>query len=275
MSVVSLVRSEWLKASKRPMHRLLLLLVGATGLAYVVFMAMRAGTGPAARESARDALTWPYILNPALDVLGFFGRLAAIILAASIVGSEYGHDTWKMLLPRRPGRGVFLGAKLAVILGALGLGILVVSVSYAVPGVVSSKLLGIEPTTPGRLDLMAWRYASLCLDLTFFATATLLAAVVTRSAFGGILLGIALMIFLGLVSDAEPWLVRVLPTAHLMNLQARLSENARMMALVQKSFAGEVSTAASLGVWALYVTAFLGAALGVFQRRDMAGSTGG
>lgn len=275
MSVLSLMGAEWLKASKRPMHRLLLLLVGATGLAYCLFMAMRAGAEPAARESARDVLTWPYILNPALDVLQFFGRLAAIILAASIVGSEYGHDTWKMLLPRRPGRGVFLGAKLAVILGALALGVVVVSASYAVPGVVSSKALGLVPTTPGRLDVMAWRYVCLGLDLTFFATATLLAAVLTRSAFGGILLGMALMIFLGLVSDAEPWLVRALPTAHLMNLQAHLTENARLLALTQKSFAGEMSVSASLAVWALYVCGFLGAALGLFRRRDMAGATGG
>lgn len=275
MSVLSLMRAEWLKASRRPMHRLLLLLVGATGLAWCLFLAVRAGADPAARLSARDVLTWPFILQPALDVLQFFGRLAAIILAASIVGSEYGHDTWKMLLPRRPGRGVFLGAKLAVILGALALGIVVVSVSYVVPGVVSAKLLGLEPTTPGRLDLMAWRYVCLCLDLSFFAVATLLFAVVSRSAFGGILLGMALMIFLGLVSNAEPWLVRALPSAHLLNLQARLSEDVRLLALARKSFGGEVSTGASLAVWALYVCAFLGAALGLFQRRDLAGATGG
>lgn len=275
MSVLSLLGAEWLKVSKRPLHRLLLLLVGATGLAYCLFMAMRAGAEPAARESARDVLTWPYILGPALDVLGSFGRLAAIILAASIVGSEYGHDTWKMLLPRRPGRGVFLGAKLAVTLGALALGVGVVSASYAVPGVVSAKLLGLVPSTPGRLDLMAWRYVSLGLDLTFFATAALLAAVLTRSAFGGILLGLALMIFLGLMRDAGPGLARVLPSAHLMNLQAHLTEDARLLALLRQSFAGEVSTGASLAVWALYVCAFMGTALGIFQRRDLAGATGG
>lgn len=91
----------------------------------------------------------------------------------------------KMLLPRRPGRGVFLGAKLAVILGALALGIAVVTASYVVPGVVSSTLLGLEPSEPGRLDVALWRFVCLFLDMTFYAVATLLAAVITRSAFGG------------------------------------------------------------------------------------------
>ncbi|XXF75096.1 ABC transporter permease [Myxococcaceae bacterium GXIMD 01537] len=275
MNVLALLGAEWLKASKRPMHRLLLALVGATGLAFCLFMALRAAAEPAARESARNLLPWPFILDSAVEALRVFGRLAAIILAASIVGSEYGHDTWKMLLPRRPGRGVFLGAKLAVTLGALALGVAVVTASYVIPGVVSSKLLGLVPTAPGRLDLTGGRYLSLFLEVAFYASATLLTTVITRSSFGGILLGMAVMIFLGVTGDAEPWLARALPSAHLLNLQARLTEDTRMLALSQRSLGGEVSTGTSVAVWAIYVSAFVGTSLALFKHRDLAGSTGG
>jgi ABC-2 type transport system permease protein len=271
----SLLKAEWLKARTRPMHRVLLVLLASTGLLFSLFVALNSMADPAMRQHAREVLPWPHILEQSLKMSQVFGRLTVIILTASIVGGEYGYDTWKMLLPRRPGRGEFLAAKLGMSLIAMALGLAAVVASFVVPGLVAARLLGLEPVGGVNVGVVGWRFACFFLEASFYVAATLLASVLTRSTFGGILLGSALMLTLDLVGRAHPWLALVLPDMHLQNLQALLSGDSDLLDRVQMTFEREVSLATSAAVWALYVAAFLGAAFALFRRRDLAGGSGG
>lgn len=275
MSALDLLRAEWLKTRRRPMHWILLGLLASTGLLFTLFGGIRALLDPAMRERARTFMPWPHVLESALNMLQFFGRVATITLTASIVGGEYGLDTWKMLLPRRPGRAAFLWTKLGMSLVAVVLGTLVVVASFVIPSSLTARLLGIEPAGTVELGKMGWRYAAFLLEVSFYVAVTMLAAVVTRSTFGGILLGLGVMFFLDLVGDASPSAALLLPAAHMDNLQALLSGDSKLLDQVQMIFEDEISLGASAAVWLVYVTTLLAAAFTVFRRRDMAGGSGG
>ena len=275
MSLRRLLKAEWLKARTRPLHRVLLVLLASTGVLFSLFISLNALADPAMRLHAREMLPWPHILEQSLKMAQVFGRLTVIILTASITGSEYGHDTWKMVLPRQPGRGEFLLAKLLMSLLAMALGLAAVVASFVLPGLVAARLLGLEPVGEVNVAVVGWRFAAFFLEAAFYVAATLLASVLARSTFGGILLGVALMITLDLVGRAHPWLALVLPDMHLQNLQAQLSGDSELLDRVQMVFEDEISLAASASIWALYTAAFLGAAFAVFRRRDMAGGSGG
>jgi ABC-type transport system involved in multi-copper enzyme maturation permease subunit len=272
---MALLRAEWLKTRKRPMHWILLGLLASTGLLFTLFVGTRAWADPALRERARAFMPWPHILEFAHRMLQIFGRVATIAVTASIVGGEYGLDTWKMLLPRRPGRAEFLWIKLGMSLLAVVLGVLVVVASFVIPSSLTARLLGIEPAGTVELAQVGGRYAAFFLEASFYVAVTLLAAVVTRSTFGGILLGLGVMFFLDLVGDAHPSLALALPSVHMDNLQAQLSGDTQLLDQVQMLFEDELSLRTSAAVWLVYVTTFLAAAFTVFRRRDMAGGGGG
>ena len=275
MSPLILLRAEWLKARKRPMHWILLGLLASTGLLFTLFVGTRAWVDPTLRERARVMMPWPHILEHALNVLQFFGRVTAIALTASIVGSEYGLDTWKMVLPRRPGRSGFFWSKLGMSLIAVVVGIAVVVASFVIPSSLTSLLLGIEPAGGVELGVVGARYAAFFLEAFFYVAVTVFAAVVTRSTFGGILLGLGVMFFQDIVAYAHPLIALTLPAVHLRNLQALLSGDAQLLEQVQMVFEDEVSLGTSAAVWLLYVSTLLAAAFTLFRRRDLAGGTGG
>jgi ABC-type transport system involved in multi-copper enzyme maturation permease subunit len=275
VSALALLRAEWLKTRRRPMHWILLGLLASTGLIFTLFGGIRIVLDPAMRERARTFMPWPHILQLALTMLQFFGRVATITLTASIVGGEYGLDTWKMLLPRRPGRAAFLWTKLGISLVAVVLGILVVVVSFVIPGSLTARLLGIEPAGTVDLAALVWRYATFFLEVSFYVAVTVLASVVTRSTFGGILLGLGVMFFLDLVGDSTPLAALLLPAMHMDNLRAQLSGDSQLLDQVQMAFEDEISLGTSAAVWLGYVTALLTGAFIVFRRRDMAGGSGG
>lgn len=275
MSLRLLLRAEWLKARKRPMHWVMLGLLASTGLLFTFFVTGRALGDPAMRERARAMMPWPHILEHALNVLQFFGRVAAITLTASITGGEYGLDTWKMLLPRQPGRSGFFWTKLGMSTVAVVAGIAVVVVSFVLPSTVAARLIGLEPIGGVDLQVVGSRYAAFLLEAFFYVAVTVFAAIATRSTFGGILLGLGVMFFLDLVASSHPVLALLLPAVHLQNLQALLSGDSELLDKVQMIFEDEISLGTSAAVWLIYVLAFLAAAFTLFRRRDLAGGSGG
>jgi len=276
MNFWALVSAEWMKAWRRPMHRVLAVLIGGIGLLFTLFMAIRwaAGSNP---DMVREGVAWPRLLLLTAGMLQAMGRIAAVLLAASIFGGEYSLDTWKMLLPRRERRGGLVAAKMAVALAAtLIIGALVVA-GFVGGGRALAIFTGAPaaPSTTGDLSVIVRGMLCFPIAAALYVALSGCATVVSRSMFGGILVGLAFLIVIDHAVSADPVLALSFPAYHLANLQALLSGDAGQLDEVQMVFEAEVPLWASAAVVLGYISALLAASLAVFGRRDLAGSTGG
>jgi ABC-type transport system involved in multi-copper enzyme maturation permease subunit len=236
------VRSEWLKARKRPLTLwvigILLAIVFIrppvmAGLSrYFVIdtaqgLRIWIGTLPeealAIGQQIREQMTLPGAIPIALDTTMGLGRVLLVILGAALAGSEYTWGTARHLVGRTRDRLSFVSGKLVVLAGL----ILLLIVAGLVVGTLSGG--GITPIfSKGiRWDFLAPElFLRLPLAL-FFATLSVLPyallaftlALVTRSTVAGVSIGL-LTLLLGepllaaiLASLPEPWnaLVHCIP----------------------------------------------------------------
>ncbi len=276
--MLNLFRAEWLKARKRPANRALACLVlGILLIAFAAATAIAWHEGGEGSTSTRERMAFPNGFRLPLLVLGALGPVLGIVFTATSVGSEYGGDTWKALLPRRGSRTGFILAKLAAglcfmlaligvtLLAGQGLGLLGAAV-------LGGQLIGPQSFSP--LELLR-SLAPVLLEIIVFATITLLATVLSRSTVLGIVFGVVGVLTFGVAAGLSTFAARVLPTTHLSNLQARWlhegAEQSRLLAQAASSFGMEVSAAVSTAVVVGYVVGCVALSLRVFQRRDVAG----
>src|SRR5262249_54369919 len=140
-----------------------------------------AGQGGGA--SAPELLRFPHGFRLPLLVLSALGSTIGIVFMANSVGSEYGGDTWKVLLPRRGRRIDFIISKLAsclffmtcLIVAALVLGQALGLLGAAVLG--DGLMSGDMFSLPGLLRSLA----VVMLQIAVFAAITLLVTVLSRS----------------------------------------------------------------------------------------------
>ncbi len=115
----SLLQADLLKTRKRAMGWVMLvLMVFFIGLV----MILSALTSPATITYA-----FPYGLLAEGQTINSLGALMMVIFGATLVGSEYGYDTWKSLLTRYHGRVAFMLSKWLTLLIAIGLGLVLLS----------------------------------------------------------------------------------------------------------------------------------------------------
>jgi ABC-2 type transport system permease protein len=151
--MINLIRAEWFKLTRRPMAWVLLAvfigLLIVLRTAEFLTVALNDGTfsGGAVRvsvlraeqvEQFRRQVTFPGIFGAVLGNVNSVGAICAIVLAAGVMGSEYGWGTLRTQLARQPNRGRYLIAKIIVLLSAL----LVAVVAALVVGVLLALLFG-------------------------------------------------------------------------------------------------------------------------------------
>jgi hypothetical protein len=121
--MLSLIQADLLKTGKRPMGWMILalsVLLVVAALLTIRFMI------PA---ELRPEILNPYdalVMGPQF-VQQSIGGLLMTVFGASLAGNEYGYDTWKNLLIRRPRRTPFIVSKWLTLVFSIGLGLLVLA----------------------------------------------------------------------------------------------------------------------------------------------------
>ncbi len=279
---MNLWRAEWLKTRRRPanlgiMAVMVLLVVGIT-LIWAFYALSQGRTSEDAAE-ALQSFAFPGSISSSLTIIGALGWILGIIFMANSVGSEYSRDTWKMILPRQGSRIMFILIKLLIGLAFMALLIVLTMLAGQIAGWVGVLLLG-GSFTSGEAFTFAAFFQSLVpilMQIVLFACVTLVAAVVTRSSIGGIVLGfVAYVVFnLAAISTIA---ARIVPTTHLENLNIAwlytswpADMQTRMREQMTSRFGMEISATTSLIVVLGYVVGCIALSLFIFKKRDMAG----
>ena len=129
--MIPLMRAEFFKLRKRMMTWVLaLILVGLIVLLYSVLWSIsgRATTFGSQHQFTGEQLRRALFLSGSvpfsLEIVGTFGVLLAVVLAAGAVGSEYSWGTVRLVATASSGRLRAMSAKLIVVFGLVALGTL-------------------------------------------------------------------------------------------------------------------------------------------------------
>lgn len=276
--MTGVLRSEFFRLSRRMMPRILLGLLALTILGFYLLFWSILRTQPQgmnARDIAdlRENLRLSSTTQAGLSLVQSIGTVLIVILAVSLVSSEYSWGTLRLMLPRTASREAFLGAKLLTLL----LFITVMVLFGFVIALVSSALVtAIEGIDAGSLDVgnaLASLVRTGFVMLPYMALAFLL-AVWSRSTALGIGVGLAVLFL-------EPVLAQVLAGVGgpLKNLpDALLGQNTAAVMRANSTSADAAfsnPTADLPSAWraaailAAYTVAFLGLAFWRFRTRDI------
>lgn len=272
--MTGLLKAEWLKITRQgTSHLLALMLLGLAGMIpfFATVNVVQNGT-LTFRQDNYNRLSFPNATLAGLNAVGNLEIIVVIVLIGSVVGSEYGLDTWKNLLIRQPGRSRFLTAKLLVatviLLLAFVLAIaatqLFASIGHLIVDDTAAKAgLSSKPLSSDQFfhDL----YSTGAPQLLYFVVCGALTTMITiigRSTVVGIMITLAWWIGENVSQRLMPDFVQNLTVAKNINsLQANLNQ----------SGSGSIETWQSLVLVAAYTVIPLAVALVFFNRRDMAG----
>ena len=225
-------------------------------------------------ETEED-LEFAFALPSSITIVtdGFvFLVIPLMVLAASVVGVEYGLGTLRTTLTRGVGRWQLLSAKLIMLMVAGIAGVIVLSASLVIASLLAAV---IPPAEEGPLivtEAEAWMDIAIGLGKLVFALAPYIAlavfvAVATQSTAQGVALSMGYyvleLLIAPLLGGIAEWLENVLEVALLgPSADEWLSE------------ASTTDTLRAFFVILAYTVVFVAAALWLFQRRDIAGAKG-
>ena len=286
MITLNLLRAEWLKTRKRPINRGLLALMPLLLVGIMVFPTVLALVDPATfLDEAEELLPYPRNLALSVEMLTQIGFLLVVGFVATSVGSEYGRDTWKAIMPRYGRRTPFLLAKWLVGLGVLPLLVLAMIAVELPLGWLSALLLDLsaDPESVSAATMHVRRLIVLLLQFVFIGTLTLFGTVATRSTIGGAIIGMFVTKALTVIREMLPLLAErvpllgkgaawLLPVTHFSNLGEQWVMNDPPAETIMAVLLGRsVPLVVNLLVVLSYILLMLGASLYLFNRRDMAG----
>ncbi len=236
-------------------------------------------------NEAEELLSYPNNLALSVEVVTQLGFPLVIVFVATSVGSEYGRDTWKTILPRYGSRRAFLLAKWVVGLVVLPLLVVAMIGVALLLGWLGTLLLDVsaDPASMSETGMYLRRLVVILPYFVFIGTLTLFGTVLTRSTVGGVIAGILMPTVLTLIPDGlqllhepAPLLAKgtawLLPVTHFSNLRERWvmadpPAETLMTVLLDRPVPLVVNVLVVLG----HIMLLLGASLYLFNRRDMAG----
>ena len=248
------------------------LCIGGAGLFVVPLLTLMAAQGKFVQES-RMALVFPDSLMMATELIGSLSLLPLVIFAATLVGSEFTGDTWKMVILRRANRFPFFLAKLIIIALVAVIVPLIAVTLWTLVGAIGASVAGLEQ---GPWQLMPVQQSLIKLSAnavlwTLVVSASLFGAFAGRSVVGGILGGLLLPPILQIFGLLGEEVKRWLPEVHYVHISSRILEDPSRLAHAQKVLGADFPLTGSIAVYGLYALVFLVTAMIVFERRDLAG----
>lgn len=147
--------------------------------------------GSSAAQPSRTNFSFPGSLLTGVAPLSAVGMFTVVILGATLVGNEYGYDTWKNLLTRYPGRTAFIVSKWLVMLIGIFVALVVLSLLGTVLGWIlqSSMHLTGRPVHLSTSSILTLTLAQVIVPVMAGSLA-IMGAVLWNSSTSGIVLGI-------------------------------------------------------------------------------------
>jgi ABC-type transport system involved in multi-copper enzyme maturation permease subunit len=272
---------ERLKILKRPMTWItfLIIVAGTAAIVFIAYLTIHASDVKPAEKASRIAdFTWPTGITRSFDIGGFLGQILLVVVAASLVGSEYGWGTIRVMVGTGASRTKLLLAKLI----AVSLAAIIFLLGAAAAGSLASLIntvAGGHTLTLGTVNGAWWGDLALMILRSWFALWVMVVlafsiASVTRSVAAGIAVGIGwpfleqiLAALLGLVGnigdEIRKWLIST-------NTNALVTRN---------GFGHHTVDSGTPGAWhaflvlLVYAVVLLVISFVVFQRRDIPSGT--
>jgi ABC-2 type transport system permease protein len=263
--MLPLLRSELFKLSHRMMTRVLLFLAVAAPLgAYLLLGA----TGDAKESDVVSDLRVGAVHDNGMFIVYQVGVVAAIVLAASSIASEFTWGTIRTLLPRTAGRAPLITAKLSVLALFVAAAVLLGFVAALAGSVVITNVRDLDSSTGsnfvGKLLLSMLRAGFVILP---YASMAFLIALWSRSSAAGIAIPIVVFYAEVLLTPAFTsigaldWLPKAL--IYSANISSLLDSDT---VLSKAELPGHWQAA---GVLAAYVGGFVSLAYWRFLTRDV------
>lgn len=272
--IARLVRWEQFKLQRRWMPWILLAILVAFSQIGIWVSFSSFGSSRSFDQSLYDQFTLPGSISNAAGTAQSIGMVLLTVLAASVIGSEYGLGTLRLVLARGTGRRKYLASKFVLLVGSAAAGLLIV-VALAT---VSSLIAGRLAQAPAAASSYTWGKAGTSLlkawtSLIPTVALTGLVTVLARSTAAGMAVG------LGYGFGEQIITAILLPRFHWFQTVANYLIGRNISALAGASGFGPGGIAypgilhASL-VLAAYTVVLGAVAFWLFQRRDVAGASG-
>ena len=145
----------------------------------------------AAAQPGKTNYSFPGSLLTGVAPLAVVGTFTVIILGATLVGSEYGYDTWKNLLTRRHGRVPFMLSKWLTMLIGICIAVLTLLLLGVIVGLIlqSTMHLSGHSVRLSPLTILILILTQMFIPISAGSVA-IMGAVIWRSSTAGIVLGI-------------------------------------------------------------------------------------
>jgi ABC-2 type transport system permease protein len=232
---------------------------------------------PARLARGYSNFTLPGSIPTALATVQTLGLILMAILTASAIGIDYGAGTLRSVLTQGTGRWPYLTAKLLTLAVLALFGLVVAVASVAVSSTIAGGLAGAAPAAAGTAAtwsdaltalFKAWVSILPYIGLTAFVT------IIARSSAAGMAIGLGYYFFeqliVALFSALFSWFQNVADFFLVRNISAWTGAAGGFPG------AGTLPDATqAIVVLGVYTLVFVGIAYWLFERRDVAGATGG
>lgn len=287
--MLNLLRAEWRKiGGNRPVMIFMVWIFPIGGILISLLQTLVVASMPERYRNMVGTVRWDEQMIGTWILPGSeFGRLLVLAFASIVIGGEYQWGTWKNVLPRAPRLAVML-SKLATILAYMMLAFLLLSVILAL-GTVLMAAVGQMPLGP---ELNASTLGNLLPDyLTQMLMALIaaglgvcyaaIAAVVSRSVVGGIVVGLLIVtaevLSLQVLFIIGNWINRpeiialyqFTPTYNINNASRLLRGGSPFTFAALSEYIAPNTLTQSLLILAVWVAVSLGLALYLFRRQDI------
>lgn len=276
--MIGLLRAERMKVTRQGTTRILMGLLAGISVLFVIGLTMSVtatqpgSENPLLRQESFSRLGFPGGVFTGIDIIKNIGFFIVAIFFCSVIGSEYGLDTWKNLLVRSNSRGGFLTAKLLV----TGLALLVIFIiTIAIAQLVALGGHALVADTATRAGItnqvistdqffhkLLVQTIPLLLTYAVGAAFAAMFTIITRSTVSGILL----TLMWGILDAAVFYLV---PSIGDFTLDKNIASLGKYL---DKAGSGDMPLWQNLGACGVYFLIPMVVAIVIFRRRDMAGN---
>ena len=276
MQVALLTRWEWFKLRRRWVPWILLGFVLVIEL--LLFWLVAALTDDVSYQSPRENIA------NGLGFSSFFGAFIAIILAAAVMGGEYGWGTLRPVLSKGAGRWPFLTSKVAVVMLFTIALLVILSVVIMINGFIAEAVLTADTEAEGYgtiswIDLLAQFGRMIYAFLPYIMLSLFLVVLTSSNGVGvGLAMGyyIAESVILVPILTIFDWSNKVFAFLLGTNVDAWQSISGGPDAGRAIATIGGISDMAhGFIIVTIYGAVLAAAAIALFLRRDIAGAKGG
>lgn len=268
------LRATWLLAWSYP---IILLVLGAIAIAYG--LATGKPTAPPSDAAGWTAQTANFWLFPQTT----FGRYLVASFAVFCTASEYGWNTWKLIVPARA-RWQLIAAKIIAAFALLIAAFIAADFVMLASAFLGAALVG--PAIPagvtgsGLFSAHGGGFAAVLAPTLYTVVLATLLSVLTRSSLGALLLAVAFITIEGLFPAAVLFahgyapgvtatLAEILPFHHLGNIKSWFQEDKALALIFPPDIVLTPSLAHSLAIVGAWTAALVALAIKGFERQDL------